>query len=309
MSEAQEHIEKLLEFILSNSPLFVLTGAGCSTDSGIPDYRDHEGNWKYSKPVQYFDFLSQEYTRKRYWARSMAGWPRIHKARPNSAHIALARLEQAGLIHLLVTQNVDGLHRKAGSNRVLDLHGNLENVICVGCRRLLPRGQLQDTLLEENVRFAGARFHPAPDGDAYPDSSDYDAFKLPVCDACNGILKPDVVFFGENIPGERIAYAMQKLRESSAILVIGSSLMVFSGYRFVREAAKYRMPAAAINIGKTRADDLLTLKCEMSCAMALDRLSRRIVGIRTDQVVHSQFPGLNVKQQTEQDIGAGKQAN
>lgn len=276
MSEAQEHFEKLLEFTISNKPLFVLTGAGCSTDSGIPDYRDHDGNWKYSKPVEYPDFLTHESTRKRYWARSMLGWPRIHKARPNPAHFALARLEQAGLIHQLVTQNVDGLHRKAGSNKVLDLHGNLENVICVDCRHRLPRGQLQDTLLKDNAGFVEGYFHPAPDGDAAIDSADYDAFKPPACDLCSGILKPDVVFFGENIPKERIDEAMIKLMESGAILVIGSSLMVFSGYRFVREAVKRKMPAAALNLGKTRADKLLTFKCELPCSGVLDRLSGRI---------------------------------
>jgi len=274
--EVREHFEKLLEFTVSNSPLFVLTGAGCSTESGIPDYRDPNGIWKYSKPVQYLEFLSRESVRKRYWARSMMGWPRIHSARPNPAHIALARLESAGVINQLVTQNVDGLHRKAGSGRVLDLHGSLEDVVCINCRQRIPRAQLQDLLLSENKGVETDYYRIAPDGDAAPDLTDYESFKSPVCDACNGILKPDVIFFGESVPRERVEQAMKKLRESKAIMVVGSSLMVFSGYRFVREAAKYNMPIAAINIGKTRADELFTLKYESPCSGILDRLSGQL---------------------------------
>lgn len=280
--EVQEHFEKLLEFTISNTPLFVLTGAGCSTESGIPDYRDPNGNWKYSKPVQYPEFLSRESVRKKYWARSMMGWPRIHSARPNPAHFALARLEGAGVIHQLVTQNVDGLHHKAGSSRVLDLHGNLEYVICIDCRRRTPRTQLQDLLLSENPGFETGYYRAAPDGDTATDLTDYASFKTPVCNACNGILKPDVIFFGEPVPRERVEQALEKLRESKAIMVIGSSLMVFSGYRFVREAAKYNMPIAAINIGKTRADGLLTLKYELPCSGILNKLSIRLADTNSE---------------------------
>ena len=280
--EVEQHFEKLLEFTVANTPLFVLTGAGCSTESGIPDYRDPNGNWKYTKPVQYLEFLSRESVRKRYWARSMTGWPRIHSARPNAAHHALARLESAGLIHQLVTQNVDGLHRKAGSERVLDLHGNLENVICIDCRRRIPRIRIQDILFSQNQGFETDYYRAAPDGDAVPDLTDYESFKTPICDVCNGILKPDVIFFGESVPRERIEQAMEKLRESKAIMIVGSSLMVFSGYRFVREAAKYNMPITAINIGKTRADGLFTLKYESSCSGILDRLSRRLAETRLE---------------------------
>ena len=275
-AEEQEHFDKLVEFAGANTPLFVLTGAGCSTDSGIPDYRDHNGNWKNSQPVQYQDFLSHESVRKRYWARSMTGWPRIHAALPNPAHHALARLEGAGIIHQLVTQNVDGLHRRAGSRRVLALHGDLEFVICINCRRRIPRAQLQELLLHDNSGFTAVDYQAAPDGDAVTDITDYDSFKLPACDTCKGILKPDVVFFGESVPKARVEQAIQKLRESQAIMVIGSSLMVFSGYRFVREAWKYHMPSAAINLGKTRADEILTLKCELPCTVVLDKLSRHL---------------------------------
>lgn len=275
-SVAQEQFEKLTEFTASNSPLFVLTGAGCSTDSGIPDYRDQNGNWKYSRPVMYHDFVANELVRKRYWARSMIGWPRIAAARPNPAHFALARLEGAGVTRQLVTQNVDGLHRRAGSNRVIELHGDLEYVICIDCRRRLQRAQLQEYLLSNNKPLNIDAYTSAPDGDAIPDHADYVSFKLPECDACSGILKPDVVFFGEPVPKARVDQAMQKLRESNAILVIGSSLMVFSGYRFVREASKYNIPAVAINLGKTRADQLLTFKYEQPCSVVLDRLAQQL---------------------------------
>ena len=281
ISEVQDDLQQLLEFTVSNTPLFVLTGAGCSTDSGIPDYRDHNGNWKNSQPVQYQEFLAHESVRRRYWARSMIGWPRIHAARPNPAHRALARLESAGIIHQLVTQNVDGLHSRAGSRRVIDLHGNLDYVICINCHHRTPRKELQELLLHDNSRFAAGDYQAAPDGDAVPDITDYDSFKAPVCDACKGILKPDVVFFGESVPRARIELAVQKLSESKAIMVIGSSLMVFSGYRFVREARKYNMPAAVINMGKTRADKLLTLKCELPCAGVLDILSKQLAGNKT----------------------------
>ena len=296
-AEEQEHLDKLVEFAGTNTPLFVLTGAGCSTDSGIPDYRDHNGNWKNSQPVQYQDFLSRESVRKRYWARSMMGWPRIHAARPNPAHHALARLEGAGIIHQLVTQNVDGLHRRAGSRRVLDLHGDLDYVICINCRRRTPRVQLQKILLHDNSGFAAVDYQAAPDGDAATDITDYGAFKSPACDACNGILKPDVVFFGESVPNERVEQAIQKLRESKAIMVIGSSLMVFSGYRFVRKAWKYNMPSAAINMGKTRADKLFTLKFELPCAGVLDKLSRQLADSKT--VKDNTGPNVGTDYRTE----------
>ena len=238
VSDTPGDFEKLLEFFVSNRPLFVLTGAGCSTDSGIPDYRDDNGDWKYSKPVQYMEFISNEAVRKRYWARSMIGWPRVADAKPNQAHISLARLESSGFIHHLVTQNVDWLHHKAGSRRVLDLHGTLANVICIDCRHSFPRKQLQDFFLRSNSGFNMDIQDPAPDGDAIPGCSDYDAFNVPACEKCNGILKPDVVFFGESVPKNRVSLAAGKLMESNGMLIVGSSLMVYSGYRLVRDALK-----------------------------------------------------------------------
>ena len=268
--------KKLLDFIASNSPLYVLTGAGCSTDSGIPDYRDDNGDWKYSKPVQYIEFISNIAVRKRYWARSMVGWHRVADAIPNPAHISLARLEGSGLIHHLVTQNVDGLHGKAGSRRVLELHGNLENVICIDCRHNTPRWQIQDFLVNENSRFKMDYQGPAPDGDTVAGDVDYKYFNIPACNKCNGILKPDVVFFGESVPKNRVVTATRKLTESKGMLIVGSSLMVYSGYRFVREAIKQKIPVAAINLGRTRADQVLSLKYQSQCGPVLEKLSQHL---------------------------------
>ena len=273
----QKNFEQLLDFVVSNTPLFVLTGAGCSTDSGIPDYRDNDGNWKFSKPVLLAEFMGSEFVRKRYWARSMAGWPRIDNAQPNPAHLSLAGMESTGIIHYLVTQNVDGLHQKAGSERVLDLHGNLDNVICTSCGHLISRAKIQEYFQNSNPGHNDEYQVTAPDGDVISNNVDYASFNIPDCEKCNGILKPDVVFFGETVPKQRVNLAISMLQESDALLIIGSSLMVFSGYRFVREAIKINLPVAAINLGRTRADPLLDLKYQSSCGPILKTISQLLV--------------------------------
>lgn len=259
----------LHRFITTHRRLFVLTGAGCSTDSGIPDYRDADGDWKRAKPVTYQAFMGEELTRQRYWARSLVGWRRFGKALPNPTHRALARLEQLGKLELLLTQNVDGLHQRAGSRQVVDMHGRLDTVRCMGCEHRSPRHALQDALLALNPSWATLDASSAPDGDAELDGYDFSSFAIPPCPHCGGILKPDVVFFGENVPRDRVATAMQALDAADAMLVVGSSLMVFSGYRFAHAAAKAGKPIAAVNLGRTRADPLLSLKVEQSCAEAL----------------------------------------
>ena len=263
----------LIEFIDRHSRLFVLTGAGCSTDSGIPDYRDSSGKWKRRPPIRYQEFVGNERARKRYWARSLAGFRRMRLARPNDAHHALATLERRGRIAQLVTQNVDGLHDAAGSANVIDLHGRIDTVRCLGCRRGSSREQLQVELERRNPNFAALDAIEAPDGDADLENVAFETFDVPACDACGGMLKPDVVFFGENVPRERVQRAMAPIASSDAMLVVGSSLMIYSGYRFVTAAADAGKPVAAINIGRTRADDLLTLKIEDRCANALRSLS------------------------------------
>lgn len=256
-------------FIARHPRLFVLTGAGCSTDSGIPDYRDADGSWKRTPPVQFQAFMRDELTRRRYWARSLVGWPRFGRARPNPAHHALSRLEHLGHVELLVTQNVDGLHQAAGSAQVVDLHGRLDQVRCMSCQDVTPRSALQDVLTGLNPQWVGLHAHVAPDGDADLEGVDFSAFTVPGCQQCSGVLKPDVTFFGENVPKDRVAAAMQRLHRADALLVVGSSLMVLSGFRFAQAAAAAGIPIAAVNLGRTRADDLLALKIERPCAEAL----------------------------------------
>lgn len=261
-------LDALTDFLDGSRRLFVLTGAGCSTDSGIPDYRDDEGEWKRRQPIRYAQFTGSEAVRRRYWARSMVGWPRMAGARPNEAHAGLAALEAAGRIDLLVTQNVDGLHQAAGSRAVLDLHGRIADVICLDCGERSARARLQDRLRSANPAWAGLRADTAPDGDADLEADTRD-FVVPACEACGGLLKPDVVFFGESVPPARVERAYAAVARSEAVLVVGSSLMVFSGLRFVRAATKQGVPVAILNRGRTRADDAATLKVEAPAGRAL----------------------------------------
>lgn len=265
----------LVEFIERHPRLFVLTGAGCSTDSGIPDYRDDAGEWKRpTRPILIQDFLANERARKRYWARSLVGFRRMRAARPNQAHHSLAHLERGGHVAQLVTQNVDGLHQAAGSDNVIDLHGRIDTVRCLQCERRTAREQLQAEMERRNPSFAALDAFEAPDGDADLEGFGFDAFDMPGCDGCGGLLKPDVVFFGENVPRDRVHRAMAAIDTSDAMLVVGSSLMVYSGYRFATAMADAGKPIAAINLGRTRADDLLALKVEDRCANALSALAR-----------------------------------
>ena len=262
----------LHEFARRHPRLFVLTGAGISTDSGIPGYRDDEGQWQRKPPVTVQEFLRTDAARRRYWARSMRGWPMLAGARPNAAHRALARLESARQLQLLVTQNVDGLHQRAGSLAVIELHGNVGRVICLDCGADHSREDMQQALEAANPAFVAAPATAAPDGDADLEPRLLDAFHVPGCARCGGTLKPDVVFFGEGVPRDRVDAAMRGLEQADAMLVIGSSLMVYSGYRFCERAGRMGKPIAAINRGRTRADHLFTLKVDGSCAEALSSL-------------------------------------
>lgn len=263
--------EPLRAFIERHPRLFVLTGAGCSTDSGIPDYRDAEGRWKRSaQPMTLQAFVGDAAARRRYWARSMIGWRRIRAARPNDAHRALARLQQEGQVERLVTQNVDRLHQAAGSPAVIDLHGRLDQVRCLGCEHRRAREELQQELRHRNPHWEALEATYAPDGDAdLGGRTDLAEFVVPACAHCGGVLKPDVVFFGESVPPARVETAMRDLQRSDAMLVIGSSLMLYSGYRFAQRAAQLGKPIAAVNLGRTRADELLSLKVTQRCAAAL----------------------------------------
>ncbi len=257
----------LAGFIARHRRLLVLTGAGMSTASGIPAYRDQHGVRRGNPPIQGPEFLRQEAVRRRYWARSMAGYPTLSQAQPNCAHYALAQLQAQGSIGAILTQNVDGLHQRAGSDPVLELHGSIHHVVCLDCHASFSRAFVQGQLHEANPALATITAAPAPDGDAQLEPAA--GFHLPWCVHCGGTLKPDVVFFGDGVPAERTARAVALMEEADALLVIGSSLMVFSGFRFCRMAAAAGKPIAAVNLGHTRADDLLALKIEESAERAL----------------------------------------
>lgn len=269
--------EELAAFLRHHPRSLALTGAGCSVASGIPEYRDHEGSWKSRPPVRYAEFVASAAVRRRYWARSLLGWARVAAAAPNAVHRALARLEHGGHLTAVVTQNVDALHQRAGSRRVIDLHGRLDEVECLGCGAHLARADVQEVLLAWNEEFVAAAGdggpRPAPearpDGDAQMEA-DFSGFRIPDCPACGGVLKPSVVFFGENVPKRRVQTVLGALERSDALLVVGSSLMVFSGFRFCLAAREMGKPVAAVNLGRTRADEMLSLKVVSDCGRALE---------------------------------------
>jgi len=263
----------LRQFIERHPRLAVLTGAGVSTRSGIPDYRDEQGEWKRARPVEFRPFITRLEVRQRYWARSTVGWPVIAQAQPNAAHRALAHLEKLGLVGLLITQNVDGLHQAAGSREVIDLHGRLDLVRCMQCTHSLPRAELQRQLLAANPGWAEIEGNVAPDGDVDIER-DFSQFVVPDCPECGGILKPDVVFFGEPVPRERVTRAFEGVAQADALLVAGTSLMVYSGFRFAEAAAAAGKPIAAVNLGRTRADHLFALKVAAPTDEVLSEVSQ-----------------------------------
>ena len=269
-------IDQLTVALRPCSRIVAITGAGVSTDSGIPDYRDAEGNWKRRAPVQFRDFVEKAHVRRRYWARSMSGWPAFQEARPSAAHHALAALESAGRLSAVVTQNVDDLHRWAGSRRIVDLHGRLSRVRCLDCGRRSSRARLQQVLLERNGGFEARTVSLAPDGDADLEDAEYSRFTVPDCARCGGMLKPDVTFYGETIPPPRTRQAEAAVENVDAVLVIGSSLMVFSAYRLVRNAALAGIPVIALNLGRTRADDLLSGKIRAPAGEVMPELARTL---------------------------------
>lgn len=221
--------------------------------------------------MTYQAFVGDPAVRARYWARSLLGWPRVAGAIPNAAHLALANWQASGRLSVLVTQNVDGLHQRAGNAGVIDLHGRLDEVICLACSARQPRREVQRQLQDDNPGWAGLRAASAPDGDADLEGCDFGGFRIPECQACGGLLKPDVVFFGENVPRTRYEAARAALEDSDAVLVIGSSLMVYSGFRFVRLAHETGKRIALLNRGHTRADAIADLKLDADCVETLPR--------------------------------------
>jgi NAD-dependent SIR2 family protein deacetylase len=263
---------------MAGQPLLVLTGAGISTASGIPDYRDKDGVRRGKQPMMYQEFVGNPAARRRYWARAMLGWPHIDAARPNAAHQALAALQAAGRITGLITQNVDALHSKAGSLAVVELHGSLQRVLCLDCRQRSARADIQQQLLAHNPWLAGVDATQAPDGDTLLDPAFEAGFQVPHCPHCDGeSLKPDVVFFGENVEPPTAADAMTRVEQAAGMLVVGSSLMAWSAFRLCRAMVEQGKPVIALNHGKTRADELLTLKIEEPCEQLLPALAERLL--------------------------------
>jgi NAD-dependent SIR2 family protein deacetylase len=267
-------LSPLIDFLDAHPRLLVLTGAGCSVSSGIPTYRDHAGQWQRNTPIQHADFVRFEVSRKRYWARSLAGWPAVSKAQPNAAHTTLASMEGRGQISVLVTQNVDRLHQRAGHQHVIDLHGRLDQVMCLACDARSSRDLMQQRLLALNSIDVPPTTRLAPDGDADVEEHLTQTLNIPACETCGGNLKPDVVFFGGAVPKTTVESIYTTLTHVDGMLVVGSSLTVFSGFRFCRQAHKLGLPIAAINQGTTRADDLLSLKVEADCVSTLRALAQ-----------------------------------
>jgi NAD-dependent SIR2 family protein deacetylase len=275
-------VAALAELVGRSERLVVLTGAGCSTESGIPDYRSPGGAWTRHKPIYYNAFVSSEEVRRFYWARSFRGWPRFAAARPNAAHQALAALEAAGRVDFLITQNVDDLHTEAGSREVVQLHGRNRLVVCLGCHDLTPRAEVQERLAVMNeawlqrapwAQLRGDEADFAPDGDADVARGTVGDFAVPSCTRCGGVLKPHVVFFGESVPKEKVEQGMSRVEQADALLVAGSSLTVWSGFRFVKRAAERGIPIAIVNVGPTRGDGLATVKVEAKCGEVLQSLA------------------------------------
>ncbi|EHI12646.1 NAD-dependent protein deacetylase [Mycolicibacterium thermoresistibile] len=254
--------------------LAVLTGAGISTDSGIPDYRGPDS--PPSNPMTIQQFTSDPAFRQRYWARNHIGWRHMDQTLPNAGHRALAALEAAGVVTGLITQNVDRLHTKAGSRTVIELHGSYDRVICLDCRHTMSRAALAELLEAANPGFlerpeAVGGIAVAPDADAVV--AETGSFRVIDCPRCAGMLKPDIVYFGENVPKQRVLKALCMVDQADALLVAGSSLTVFSGFRFVRHAASLGLPIAIINRGPTRGDELATVKVDAGCSEMLALLS------------------------------------
>jgi NAD-dependent SIR2 family protein deacetylase len=249
-------LQHLQDFLAAKSKLVVLSGAGISVGSGIPTYRDKAGNWQRSNPIQHQDFMSRRSARQRYWLRSYSGWPAVASAVPSPSHQVIAELERRKVVKMVVTQNVDRLHQQAGSQTVIDLHGRLDEVICMHCQKIVSRHTLQSRLTLLNPSFS-QQGQIAPDGDADVPEDSIPSVTVPSCEGCDGILKPNVVFFGDNVDKSVVQRVYDGIDDSDGLLIVGTSLKVFSGYRFCRYAAQQRKPIASINPGLSRGDELI----------------------------------------------------
>ena len=257
MSETVDSLSAILE---SSAPWVAITGAGISSASGIPTYRDHNGTWLGSQPIQHDEFIAEPAKRQRYWSRSALGWPRVGAAEPNESHTALVKLEQAGLLAGVITQNVDRLHQRAGSQRVIDLHGRLDQVKCLDCGHVATRQAIQKWIEAHNALPDASSLTLRPDGDADLPRDYVSDFRVPHCEQCGGVVMPEVVFFGGTVPRPTVDECYHMIDAAEGMLVIGSSLSVYSGLRFCRYAADQEKPLIILNQGQTRADDFCTYK-------------------------------------------------
>jgi NAD-dependent deacetylase sirtuin 4 len=262
--------------LLRGRRVVVLTGAGVSTESGIPDYRGPQSTLRTRRPIHGPEFLRSATTRRRYWARAMVGWESFRRARPGPAHFAIAHLQTRGGVSRLITQNIDRLHHAAGSRDVIELHGALTEVICLDCGGLEDRDAVQTRMCAANRPWVDLTAQLRPDGDADIADQVIATFEVPACLRCGGVLKPRVVFFGENVPRLLVEEAFASLDQSDALLVAGTSLAVFSGYRFLRRAAERRIPIAIVNRGPVRGEELASVKIEGSAGAVLGDVARRL---------------------------------
>lgn len=270
-------IREITQLIKNCTPITVLTGAGVSASSGLPVYRNANGDWIHSEPVQGPKFRASEHIRKRYWCRSYFGWQAFSSATPNSAHLDLALLQRNNVISTIITQNVDGLHQSAGATNTIALHGNLSEVICLTCGNISTRAELQQRLQQQNPELMHIQFEIAPDGDAIINDTHIEKFNTVNCALCDGTLQPYVVFYGDNVPKTRVEDCMNHVLSSQMLLCIGTSLMVYSGYRFCMAAAKADIPVVIINDGVTRADELARFKVGGDCAEVLSSLQKALL--------------------------------
>ncbi len=271
-------VEALADALKDKRKIWILTGAGISAASGIPTYRNHKGEWQAANPVQHNEFIKHHSARQRYWARSMVGYKVNQRAQPNATHHALTKLQKHEKVSQIVTQNVDRLHSLAGSHNVIDLHGRIDQVICLDCKNTISRDEYQPRLIAINPNLDEYASKVLPDGDAQIDDFDMSQIRIPECESCGGTLMPDVVFFGGTVPKERVNLAYEKLAESDCCLVIGSSLTVFSGFRFPRWANENKIPLFAINQGQMRGEELFDLiVSDESCEVLLPKLVDQLI--------------------------------
>ena len=275
-SSLREHVDTVIRLV-ARGGVVVLSGAGLSTESGIPDYRGPSGAaLRRHAPMTFQAFVRDPAARRRYWARSHLGWRHMAQAQPNTGHVAVADLERSGVITGVITQNVDGLHQAGGSDVVIDLHGRLDRVVCLACGTLSDRRHLDVRLREANLDWHGQVLGMNPDGDVDLADSQLDGFATVDCERCGGVLKPDVVYFGENVPRERVDQACSWVDSAAVLLVLGSSLHVFSGRRFVMRAASAGIPVVIVNQGPTRGDDVAEVKIDAPLGETLEAIASRV---------------------------------